>query len=338
MMNRFICCVSILLLFAVSSCASINTRKNNSGLSDGQLELVSRDFVSAISKLRGYSPRETTIQFYPPNTLFEHKMHDAMRGAGFGIQVITKDETANNVLTYQSDKFESSTASTVAYEVSIGKVTLGREYEVRTGRVFPITALAIKGNTTSTTNRVNNDLFNVSGENDDYAVVLSNVTGNSSILFVDEDRKFDSANIRPRDADDAFTAITPKQNMAELGDSNYKSLFQTYKPVQKYTLVFADDSLKLGRANKKTIQGLAEQYNAETDVISVIGCSHGKTKIKNGNALLANGRASRVKEELIMANVNPERILDEGCWASEAFKSMPPRGVLLTLRSKSNRG
>jgi len=126
-----------------------------------------------------------------------------------------------------------------------------------------------------------------------------------------------------------------RANMATLGQSNYQSLFADYPATKAEILVFPDDSLVLGKNNKRTIEELAELFNPETDLISVVGCSNGTTKLVNGNALLANGRASRVREELIMASIDPTLILEEACWSGAWTSDVPARGVILTLRSRS---
>jgi len=116
--------------------------------------------------------------------------------------------------------------------------------------------------------------------------------------------------------------------------SNYSNIFSSYKDVQRDVLIFPNDSLRLGAENKTLIQQYAKNLNPETDVLSVIGCSHGSSKVKNGNQLLAIGRANRVKEALIFAGIDQQVILDEACWDKEHYQAMPARGVVLTHKRK----
>lgn len=321
------------LVTLTTSCASFGFR-NNSRLSEDQAELVSRDFVTAISKLRGFRPRETTVQFHSPSTDFAKKLHDTMRGAGYGLQVLPKDEFGPNHVSYVSEQFESPDGTTVAYEVTVGKVKLGREYEIRLGRVFPVAALSVKGANESGIGNVDNSIF----KDTDSGRWMPVPTYNEPVVIVGDTRnpQSDIANTNSlgRLKSEIAAPSKPKVNMAALGESNYSSLFKLYDPTRKEILVFPNDSLTMGRGNKKTLASIANQFDPNTDVISVIGCSHGKTNIDNGNALLANGRASRVKEELIMSNISPDSIYDEGCWAPNGLKDMPPRGVIVTLRTK----
>ena len=82
-----------------------------------------------------------------------------------------------------------------------------------------------------------------------------------------------------------------------------------------------------------SLETLANEFREESDVFSVIGCSHGNTGLANGNALLAVGRSKRVKQFLIGQGVPVNRILDEGCWAPVHFdEEMPRRGVVIELK------
>ena len=102
--------------------------------------------------------------------------------------------------------------------------------------------------------------------------------------------------------------------------------------------MFPNDSLRLGERNKETIARYVSELDPATDVLSVIGCSHGNTRIDNGNELLAIGRANRVKEAFLFAGIDHEQVLEESCWAGESFEKMPRRGVVLTLKRRRELG
>jgi len=110
-------------------------------------------------------------------------------------------------------------------------------------------------------------------------------------------------------------------------------VFDDYEDVEQSVLIFPNDSLRLGDSNKQIIDQYVSSMNPETDVLSVIGCSIGATEIKNGNSLLALGRANRVKEAFLFSGLEHDLILEEGCWAPEAFnEALPHRGVIVTLK------
>ncbi len=128
-----------------------------------------------------------------------------------------------------------------------------------------------------------------------------------------------------------------KANFYDTLVSHYDDVFTDYEDVDQSILVFPNDSLRLGDDNKLIIEQYVEAMNPETDLMSVIGCSHGNTEVSNGNSLLALGRANRVKEALLFSGLEHDKILEEGCWASETFDDvMPRRGVVLTLKRRVN--
>ncbi len=129
------------------------------------------------------------------------------------------------------------------------------------------------------------------------------------------------------------------ENLYELGVSNYDQVFEEFDDVESITVVFANDSLRIGESGKSRISQLLSNYDHDTDVVSVVGCSHGYTAIRDGNRRLAAGRAKRVTEALINAGVQREKVLDEGCWATTPFDEVfPRRGVVLTLKREKNTG
>ena len=130
-------------------------------------------------------------------------------------------------------------------------------------------------------------------------------------------------------------ALPTERNVMDLGGSNFASLFVDYADVVERILVFPNDSERLGPDNKSIVAGVAERFDPESDVFSIVGCSLGPTSLPNGNERLALGRANRVKEELVQVGVPSERIVDEGCWAGDSSERFPSRGVVLTLRRRS---
>lgn len=134
---------------------------------------------------------------------------------------------------------------------------------------------------------------------------------------------------------DAIAALTEKKtlNILDLQQSNFESLFAEMGIVDEKVLTFANDSTRMGDLNKARLSALLQNFNPESDVLSVIGCSLGPTAYSGGQEGLALGRAGRVREEMLYAGIPENKILSEGCWAEETFdKRMPRRGVVVTLK------
>jgi len=130
-----------------------------------------------------------------------------------------------------------------------------------------------------------------------------------------------------------------KLNVAVSGESNYENLLADKTDVVEEILIFGDDSYVLGPRNKEILGNMMGKFNPETDVVSVVGCSTGVTKIENGNAALAIGRANRVKEALLYSGIPHDKIFDEGCWSPVANSTpFPNRGVVVTVKRNAGNG
>ena len=335
-MNSIMKCGLIAFAILMTGCAS-NPIKPVDAFADDEHKIAT-DFVNAISNLRGYTPLSTTVQFRGPMSDFSTSLLNIMTERGYGVQLLPEGAEGSQLITYTSQRFDSSEQSSVAYEVSVGDIKLSREYEIRAGQPYPLTALSVFGTKTLQAQTVDNTIFSsretleseaqTHGIPNKAALVKTDIDTESNYVGVPSSGKFNSQPITGN------TGNSPRQNIADLGRSNYSRLFNSYTTVRSDTLVFANDSLELGTKNKRIIKDIANEFTSETDLISVIGCSHGATNIENGNALLANGRANRVRQEFIFASIDPNKVLDEGCWAGEKYNQMPARGVVITLRTK----
>ena len=116
------------------------------------------------------------------------------------------------------------------------------------------------------------------------------------------------------------------------GRSAFDALRADREPVARDVVLFGDDSLRLGPDGKRQIARFVEDYRPDTDLIGLVGCSNGPTKLAIGNEGLALGRSARVTDELVALGVERSRILDEGCWAGRSAKGrFPSRGVVIEL-------
>lgn len=359
--------LSLGVLLAITSACSILPR-NNEPIGDDQSNLVARDLSEALSLLRGYSPRNTMLQLRPAKTRFGRSLEQALRAEGYGIQGIPENDTGPMLVTYQVEAFENAAGQSVGYRLRAGAVELAREYEIQGGRVFPMTGLSVKGVEIASEpldqsifdrNRAASEEQEKQDRQSDELLLpnrqpLSNDNSAASVLtqrskslrervfgtteeWVEAGQRVDEMSNEQATAPTSG-ALQKKRNVLDLGHSNFASITQDYDELSANVLVFGNDSLRLGVDNKETLADLAEQFDPETDVFSVIGCSHGPSANANGNEHLAIGRANRVKEELILADISAENILDEGCWAGTAQDGLPARGVIVRMLRRTTEG
>ncbi len=138
----------IITMAVIGSGCSVGQKRSDLVESD-QARVVARDFVSALTQLRGYSPRNTTLQLRPVVTSFGEALAGELRTAGYGMQMVLTDDSGPFLVSYEADGFENTTGRSVGYRIRVGAVEMGREYEIRNGRVFPMTALSVIGTTIS---------------------------------------------------------------------------------------------------------------------------------------------------------------------------------------------
>lgn len=287
-------------------------------------ELIASNLVYAMAQLEELRPIQTTVQITEPKTPLGKTVLDRLKDAGYGIQIVETDIGPS----YVRYKFEDSTTERgpiSRYTMSIGGIEVSRDFTIRGDNMYPDSAIEIVGAKDAFI-ELNDKIFEERGDNYE-----------ENVVFIDAiEPVFDGQTQLASANDSASTPVEPiKKNMYVTRSSNYSSLFSEYDDLESKVLIFPNDSMVMGAKNKKVVNRFAQQMNPETDLISVIGCSHGKSNIQNGNSVLAVGRANRVKEAFVFAGVEYGKVMDEGCWAPRHFdEMMPRRGVVLTLKRR----
>jgi hypothetical protein len=300
-------------------------------------ELVATDLVNALSQIRSIEPNQTTLYAKRPQDRFGERMIKSLQASGYKLRLATDDQQPQLDYTIDPDNVESG--YTVIVSAGLVKVKRSYDIDMLSRTVQPASSIFVLG--------ANGDEIQLDDS-----------------IFANQQQSILAEQFKPVPAENTVTVaqVTPipakaeiiKQplvlshadkigqrkpsrmaNMYETRRSNYNDILGEFNTVQKQIMVFANDSLVMGQGNKTIAAQMVEQFKAESDVISVIGCSHGKSAIDDGNQKLANGRADRVKEEFTLAGINPNLVLQEGCWANVHFdEKMPRRGVVVTHKRK----
>ncbi len=357
--------LAIPMIVSLTGCAGTPSRDDV--VEADQATLVAEDFVSALAQLRGFSPRNTTLQMRPVSSEFGNQLASELRRAGFGMQRVPEDDTGPLLVTYEAEGFESEDAHSVGYRVRVGSVELGRAYEIRGGRVFPMTALSVRG-TRISEEPLDDTIFdrNVASEADakkqrdavlDGPASRRTQDGKATGQSILDDEtlpdtgwqevpasasgsgtggKERSKTPVPTDKsslDDGFQA----RNLADvlaIGGERFAPL-AGQAIAEQVILTFDDDSTRLSASNQQALLALTKDFDPQQDLISVIGCSHGPTGAPGRNRALAIGRADRVRVELIAQGVNAHKVLDEGCFSAQAKPGMPGRAVVVSVHRRT---
>lgn len=319
--RRLLVVVGLALL---AGCAALG---RDAGPPADELDRVAQDLVFTLVQLPESNPLTTTVQLSDPATPFGREVVRLVREAGYGVQSVPDDRGSNH-LRYRAQTTASELGTETRYGVAIGDVSVERAYDRVGGRLVPVSDQRVQGSRSREV-ELNDDLFGLDDASpvhgvafdDELAPVLTDASGVPS-------PGIDAPAASP------FGALV-KRNLYDGLNSNYAELFVAYDDVAATDLSFPNDSMRLGDVQKRTIAEYAARLRPDTDLLSVVGCSHGNTAIRNGNGVLALGRANRVKEALVYAGVPPAVVLDEGCWAGSSHATFPKRGVVLTLKRRA---
>jgi len=292
---------------------------------DPSYDLIANNLVNSLAQVPLLNPLLHKVRIPEPVTKFDMQVKDALLRRGY---LVEENPTDNDSFAVHSSIKNGQTSAGMhnIYSLSLGPVNISRAYEVVKGHTRPISRQRISG-TNKRSIAINDHIF--SKPDSEYTA--------SEFLPLGEEGEIIIVAVPVEKAASGVLAVNQsnlvKRNLFDIGQSNYVEVFDDYVDVEQTILVFPNDSLRLGTANKNIIDRYVSKMDPNTDVLSVIGCSIGRTNIKNGNSLLALGRANRVKEAFLFSGLDHDQVLEEGCWAQESYgKVLPTRGVVVTLK------
>lgn len=317
-------------------------------------KLIAADFVATMKQLPESQPSETVLHTNKPSTRFGELLLSSLQSAGFDLRIGNAQSQRWLAYNANRDSMLSDAGNPVyTFIVAAGDIKLKRSYEVDQYGVMPAGSMFVRGASAETV-VMDDSIFSVRRSETAGAVTDQQSTPNSDIdaaiveLQAIPSRK-PLTTIRKQAVASPRAVVQRKapqradiqpstsgsgnyeefSNMFVTDKSRYEEIFKSYGLVESVVYIFPNDSLMLGKQNKILVQQLTKNFNSSTDVLSVIGCSHGSSNIENGNAYLANSRAFRVKEEFVSAGLSDDKVFEEGCWAGVAHPKMPARGVLV---------
>lgn len=324
------------MALTLTACSSISQRMPWSDSDPVDYSLISENLVDTVAQYPRLNPLMATVQVPRPDNAFERQVHEEMRTRGYKLENIDGIEDGLVVDARIQESGEGSIKAAPLYVLAVGPMSVERSFELVDGQTQPASQVVVRG--ADERALVLNDTELFPGGNSDY----NTVSFQSAEPVVLEEAVVATPEIAAaiplpaRASTRGLEGALIKQNVYDIEQSNYAPLFDDYEEVESSVLVFPNDSLQLGDANKQIIEHYVSQMDPTTDILSVIGCSHGNTAIDKGNSLLAVGRANRVKEAFMFSGVDHDLVLEEGCWAPVKFESMPSRGVVLTLKRRRN--
>jgi len=312
------------MMFGLTGCSTLGLNAPWDKEPRPDNDLIAENLINSLAQFPHLNPLMATVQLSSPRSSFERQVEKELQDRGYKVERVKGREGLTHV-TPEVRKVDTDSGEQDLYVVSVGQLSIERSYDVVADKTVPVSEQIIRG-TRERSIKLDDDIFDAP-DNEYSEVVFKSYEGPDIAAML--------APTPPTNLDrfkqDEQSLI--KKNMYETMTSNYSDMFTGFEDVDQSILVFPNDSLRLGDVNKSIIERYVAEMDPDTDVLSVIGCSHGETDISNGNSLLALGRANRVKEALLFSGLAHDKILDEGCWAPQLFDEvMPRRGVVLTLK------
>lgn len=334
-MNKQLPVIVLILVALTTGCRSVPDRTpvivepetEDDIVPAAHTDLVSMNLIYALAQLTEVQPRQTTVQILPAATQLGRAIGNHLDQAGYGLQRVGSD-IGSNFVRYQYQNTITESGPITRYSLSIGFVRAERNYVRKNGAIFPDSEMLITGASEALIKN-NDSIFANQNEFHQFSsdTLFDSNSGPEPIQL--------SADGEPMPAEKLKFSASVKRNIHDNDEqSNYLQVFEDYEDVRNVVLIFPNDKLNVGQNNKKVLRDIAVDYNPDTDIFSVIGCSHGATKIEGGNVALATGRANRVKEELIIAQIPYEQIFEEGCWGNVYHEAFPSRGVVVILKRR----
>lgn len=346
-------CLVVLFGAALSACNALGLQQPWDDDQTPDYALVSQNLVDSIAQFPHLNPLMATVQVSKPESTFARYVQQELSDRGYKLQPAL-DGVAdgggaadgggeNNLVNARTTQVvRAGVGKQNLYVLAVGSVSVERAYDTVAGKTVPVSELVVRG-TEEQNVELNDDIFEV--PDSPFSTVaykpadVSGIKKNYSKLDTSVATEVEPTVSPAMPAPQAKRIATPsgnaiKHNMYENMLSNYEDVFEDYEEIDRKTLIFPNDSLRIGDSNKDIIEHFASRMDPETDVLSVIGCSHGNTEYENGNSLLALGRANRVKESFMFLGMEHDKVLEEGCWAPVVFDQMPKRGVVVTLKRR----
>jgi len=259
-----------------------------------------------------------------------------LRLSGYGVQRVTADQ-GEKFVSYSKSNFVSETNSPTKYEIAVGLVSISRNYEFSNGQVFPTAPIEIVG-VEPTKIVINNDLYRQRGGD---RVIPNGVIFKTTTGRVLGAKKYNVAvsNKAKKPVEELFShqrfLVLAKSRLFLESKLATTIDVRNWTPVKQLLLVFpSKDNLYLGDRNKVAIKKLLEFYNPESTGFSITGCKGNSSLLWDGTEGDSLERQLRVRNELLVAGVEIDRIRENGCFAGEFDNQLLKNSVLLTLRER----
>jgi hypothetical protein len=316
--------VCALLLSLLSACSSTEEKKTGflphiggnpealeavSADEMRQLQLVSTNLVSVLMQLPEMQPATVTLQVSRPVSAFGNTLIRALEDAGYGLQRVSADQ-GQNYTTYSKRHSETEAGPISDFELSVGNISIGREYIVNNRGIFPSSLVHVEGTENLANIQLNDDIFREQGGSGDS--FISGLRSDDSSVEVPA---VEEVVVNDFDEMPAARRTSQLRVLATERQRNFKTTAQRkpvdlsgYQRMRRTVLIFNDNSTRMmGPGNKQAIRLLVREYR-DDDVFVVTACTDA-----DGHNEAADSRGIRVEEEFISHGIPVESVYLAPC-------------------------
>lgn len=334
----------VFMMAFLSGCASSAARPS---AAPPVLDAVAQDLLYVLTQTPELHSLRTTIAVVPPSTAFEHAVYGLVAEVGYTLEsgtVIDGHDSSEVPPALPLGAFvgtglpDERDTGVLTFGVALGRTEARREYLGDRARLSPIGPVDVAGTRAVSSGEGGGgvepypELFQGLHPHIDRVLVSTEPRAPETALRVPEQ----SGLALKHSASRGEFASLVRQNLFDTLTSNYAPAFVDYRDLDRVVLVFGDESLRLDGRGEMHVARLVKRLDPATDLVSIVGCSHGPSSLPGGNAALAIGRANRVKEAFLSAGVDHRLLVEEGCWSAEDASAFPARGVILTHKRRAD--
>lgn len=266
-----------------------------------RLGRIATDLVSALVQFPALRPTGATLHLNPPANAFGHALVRALEDAGYGLRTVDGDG-GRHYVGYARRVSETETGEVLDFRLSVGPVTLTREYAVDGEAIFPTSLLRVGGVERVPDIELAAELFaGQGGPPRSFVSGTRGVGGTTGEPRVGTVEVSGDAALRPEAAAPGRAVLDDALARAALAaDADGAPPPAAQDPLRREVLILDGDGTGvLGAANKSAVRATADDL-APGDVLVIRAC-HGFVD-HDGTAAR---RALRIEEELVGLGVDP---------------------------------
>jgi len=130
------------------------------------LQLIATNMVSTLVQIPSMQSGTVTLQVNDPQTAYGNAIVRALEDGGFGLQRVSADQ-GQNYVSYSKRLSETESGFVTDYDLTVGKLTLRREYSTVDALIFPSSLMSIDGTDSISNIELADEIFSEQGGNDD---------------------------------------------------------------------------------------------------------------------------------------------------------------------------